>query len=176
MNRTLPVLALTLALAAGCKKQAPPTELAAENSLAVPPTAIDAGSTAAAVAKMREQFARVHFEYDSSKLDAGGKQALSANVAIMQKHPSLQVEIQGHADERGTNDYNLALGDRRAHAVRTYMIAQGLAPSRVTVITYGEERPVVMGRGEHAWSQNRRAEFRILSAGSASGLVAGTAE
>ncbi|TNE90528.1 MAG: OmpA family protein [Deltaproteobacteria bacterium] len=171
-----PILITTLLLT-GCKKQGPPDELAAENAhphVEVQQTAVP--STAEAVLAMKAQFARVHFETDSSKLDATGQQALATNVAIMQKHPSLQVEIQGHADERGTSDYNLALGDRRANAVRKYMIAQGLAPTRVTVITYGEERPVVPGTGDFAWSQNRRAEFRILARSESDALVAGTAE
>lgn len=178
MTRTVLVslsLSLALSLVAGCKKPAP-VEEAVEAPAPPPPPAVDEEATAAAVKKMHEQFARVHFETDSDALDAESQEALTSNVAIMQEHPTIAVQVQGHADERGTSDYNIALGDRRANAVRTYMVAQGLAPARVTVISYGEERPVSEGSGEGSWSQNRRAEFKITSSGVEDDLVTGTVE
>ena len=175
MFRTVLVaLSLSGALLAGCKKPAPPTETV-EAPPPPPPPAPVVDTTAVAVKKMHEQFARVHFETDSDALDEESQAALTANVAIMQEHPSIAVEVQGHADERGTSDYNIALGDRRANAVRTYMIAQGLAPARVTVISYGEERPVAAGSGEGSWSKNRRAEFKITSS-EVGDVVTGTVE
>jgi peptidoglycan-associated lipoprotein len=115
-----------------------------------------------AVADMQANFARVHFAYDSATLDASSKAALEDNARIMKNHPRLTVEVQGHCDERGTTDYNLALGNKRAAAVRDHLTAMGVAPNRVATLSYGEERPVAMGADESSWSQNRRAEFRVL--------------
>ena len=84
----------------------------------------------------------------------------------------MKVEIQGHADERGTTEYNLALGQKRAAAVRQFLLAEGVAPSRLSTISYGEEKPRAAGESETAWAQNRRAEFRITWSGDA--LVQGT--
>ena len=115
------------------------------------------------VTTMAYNFGRVHFGYDQATLDPASKTALAANVEIMQKFPTITVEVQGHADERGTIDYNIALGQRRADTVRTYMTSMGVDPSRVRIVSYGEEVPVSSGHDEIAWAQNRRAEFRITS-------------
>ena len=87
--------------------------------------------------------------------------AITDNVKIMQAHNDVKLQIQGHADERGTTDYNLALGQRRADAIKNHMINQGVAPSRLAVVSYGEEKPLDPGSNERAWAQNRRAEFII---------------
>ena len=116
---------------------------------------------------MREllaNFSKVHFETDSSEIDEAGKAALEANVSILQQYPTLKVEVQGHADERGTTDYNLALGQRRANAVVAFMTTHGVTPDRLPVVSYGEERPIDKRSGEVAWAQNRRAEFRVIGA------------
>lgn len=163
---TLTLVAFTLSLGA-CKKQAPPEPLTAAIEVGqdqLPPVPQQV------VQQMRANFQRVHFAYDSSVLDGGSKEALAANAKLMQQYPSLTVEVQGHCDERGTIDYNVALGNRRAAAVHTWMTQMGVSPSRVTTISYGEERPVAPGAGEVAWSQNRRAEFRVL-AGRGDGIV-----
>lgn len=99
---------------------------------------------------------RVFFEYDSSALTADGRQTLSSQARWLQQYSNLYVTIEGHCDERGTREYNLALGERRANAVRDYLIALGVEPSRVNVISYGKERPAVAGSDASAWSQNRR--------------------
>ncbi|MCB9672889.1 MAG: peptidoglycan-associated lipoprotein Pal [Alphaproteobacteria bacterium] len=126
------------------------------------------------VQQMADHFAKVHFDFDSSTLSSGSMDALAANAKIMQKHPRLAVEVQGHADERGTVDYNLALGDRRAQAVRTYLMEMGVSADRVRIVSYGEERPESNGHDETAWSANRRCEFRILTReGNVTGTVAG---
>jgi peptidoglycan-associated lipoprotein len=154
-------LVVAVALTAvGCKKK--PVE---ENSN---PNAVIANgpNTAArdqAVRDLVSNFEKVHFDTDSSALDAGGKAALEANAQILQTHPELKVEVQGHADERGTVDYNLALGQRRAKSVVDYLTQQGVAPSRLPVVSYGEERPEDSRSGATAWAKNRRAEFRVLT-------------
>jgi peptidoglycan-associated lipoprotein len=118
---------------------------------------------AQAVAALNENFAKVHFATDSSTLDAAGRAALEENARILEEHPELRVEVQGHADERGTVDYNLALGQRRAEAVVSYLVGQGVSSNRLPILSYGEERPAATGANEVAYAENRRAEFRVLT-------------
>ena len=103
----------------------------------------------------------VYFDYDESELTSQAQQILRAKVEILRANPSLTVRIEGHADERGSTEYNLALGTRRAEAVRQYFTSFGLDASRFAITSYGEERPAVQGSTEQSWAQNRRAEFAI---------------
>lgn len=100
---------------------------------------------------------RVFFGYDQHDLTMEGRNTLERQAAWMRQYPNIRVTIEGHADERGTREYNLALGERRAQAARNYLIALGISPSRITTISYGKERPAVVGSNEAAWAQNRRA-------------------
>lgn len=106
---------------------------------------------------------RVHFALDSSALDEDAKATLRHDADLLRSHSAVRVEVQGHCDERGTTDYNIALGDRRASAVKKFLVAQGIAGSRLTTVSYGEEKPASYGHDEGAWASNRRAELRILS-------------
>jgi peptidoglycan-associated lipoprotein len=99
---------------------------------------------------------RVFFGYDSSELDSEGRATLEKQAAWLQQYANMNITIEGHADERGTREYNLALGERRANAVKNYLISLGVAPARVNTISYGKERPAVLGTGEESWSRNRR--------------------
>ncbi len=126
-----------------------------------------------AISELKENFARVHFDFDSAALTEESKEALDDNAKILVRHKSLVVEIQGHADERGTIDYNIALGDRRAKTVRDRLQLQGVGIRQLRTVSMGEERPAVAGSGELVWSANRRAEFRILVG---AGDVSGTTE
>ncbi|HUH84041.1 MAG TPA: peptidoglycan-associated lipoprotein Pal [Stellaceae bacterium] len=99
----------------------------------------------------------VYFDYDKATLRPEAQKALAGVARFMQHHHDLQVMIAGHADERGTREYNLALGNLRAVAVRNYLIALGVPAMRLDTISYGKERPAVVGSDEAAWSQNRRA-------------------
>jgi peptidoglycan-associated lipoprotein len=99
---------------------------------------------------------RVFFDFDKYSLRADAKAALDKQVAWLKKYPTYAMSIEGHADERGTREYNLALGDRRANSVKEYLVANGVAAARVKTISYGKERPVALGSNEAAWSQNRR--------------------
>jgi peptidoglycan-associated lipoprotein len=116
-----------------------------------------------AVAAMKRNFSRIYFPFDSSSLTPDSRNALVENVEIMRVFPELVIEVQGHCDDRGTTEYNLSLGQRRADAILEYMSTAGVARSRISAVSYGEERPLERGPGEHAWSQNRRAEFRITT-------------
>ncbi len=105
----------------------------------------------------------VFFELDSSDVSGTGQQALQENADLMRKNPSWQVTIEGHCDERGTAEYNLALGERRAVAARAYLVSLGIPAERVRTVSYGKEFPFEPGHDEAAWSKNRRAHF-VLTA------------
>jgi peptidoglycan-associated lipoprotein len=100
---------------------------------------------------------RVFFDTDQYDLDDRDRTTLDAQAAWLRSNPVVRVTIEGHADERGTRDYNLALGDRRANAAKNYLAARGVPAGRMTVISYGKERPEALGSDESAWAQNRRA-------------------
>ena len=99
---------------------------------------------------------RVFFGYDRYDLTAEAQHTLELQAAWLKQYPNVALTIEGHCDERGTREYNLALGERRANAVKNYLTALGVAASRVTTISYGKERPAVLGSDEAAWAQNRR--------------------
>ena len=99
----------------------------------------------------------VLFGYDSSQLSADAMATLDAQAALLNAKQSFRVKIEGHADERGTREYNLALGERRASATRDYLVAKGVDGSRIRIVSYGKERPAVVGSNEEAWMKNRRS-------------------
>ena len=99
---------------------------------------------------------RVFFDFDKYDLKPLARETLEGQSAWLNKYPSVTVTIEGHCDERGTREYNLALGERRAQAAKDYLISLGVDPARVKTISYGKERPVALGHNEAAWSQNRR--------------------
>jgi peptidoglycan-associated lipoprotein len=100
---------------------------------------------------------RVLFDYDSAKLDSSAKILLDAQSRFLRANTDLNFIVEGHCDERGTREYNLALGEQRATAVRDYLVIQGIDPDRIKVISYGKEKPAVVGSNGMAWSKNRRA-------------------
>ena len=103
----------------------------------------------------------IMFEFDSTKLSDQAQQILRAKAEWLRKNPRAQIIIEGHCDERGTNEYNLALGDRRAFAAKTFLVDLGIDQSRITTVSYGEERPLDPGSTEAAWAKNRRDHFVI---------------
>jgi len=103
----------------------------------------------------------IYFDYDESTLTDDTRDKLSRNADLLKSSPQFSVTIEGHADERGTNEYNLALGERRANAVRDYLSSLGVAGDRLRTLSYGEERPVCTSNEESCWSQNRRAHMII---------------
>ncbi len=100
---------------------------------------------------------RVFFGYDSSELDADAQELLQDQVAWLKQYSDVSVIIEGHCDERGTREYNLALGEKRAQSVKNYIISLGISSDRVSTISYGKERPAVVGSNDGAWAQNRRS-------------------
>jgi peptidoglycan-associated lipoprotein len=111
----------------------------------------------------REEFVNemIHFAFDSSALDATAQDILKKKAGYLQAHPDVKIVIEGHCDERGTIEYNLALGERRAQAARAFLENMGIASNRLDIISYGEERPLDPGHNEAAWAKNRRDQFII---------------
>ncbi len=103
----------------------------------------------------------VYFDYDSYVLSAPAKKVLDEKVAFLKKYPRVKVTVEGHCDERGTNEYNLALGERRANAAMQYLKNAGLTHASLSSVSYGEERPIATGHDEASWAKNRRAHFVI---------------
>jgi peptidoglycan-associated lipoprotein len=106
---------------------------------------------------------RIHFDYDASDIRADARRILDSKLPLIRADPTLRLRIEGHADERGSTEYNLALGTRRAASVASYFSGFGIDGSRFPIASYGEERPLLPGSDEAAWSQNRRAEFVIIA-------------
>jgi peptidoglycan-associated lipoprotein len=114
-------------------------------------------------AMLRTLTQTVYFEFDSDALSEQARSLLDAKIGILNANTGVQIRVAGHADERGSDTYNMALGQRRAASVKRYLTQRGVGDARVEVISYGEERPAVQGHDEAAWSQNRRAEFEVTA-------------
>jgi peptidoglycan-associated lipoprotein len=117
--------------------------------------------------------APIYFEYDSDALGESARSALDQKLSILQMNSSVRLRIAGHADERGSDEYNLALGQRRAAAAKRYLTQRGIPEGQIEIISYGEERPAASGSDESAWAQNRRDEFEIMAGGDALRAPAG---
>ncbi len=103
----------------------------------------------------------VYFDYNSAGLSGSTKDTLTANAEFLKKNTTLKIQVEGHADERGSVQFNLALGERRAKSVRDFLVGAGVAAARVSVISLGKEKPVSFGHDEESWSKNRRANFVV---------------
>jgi peptidoglycan-associated lipoprotein len=189
MNRFTVGLILVLTLGAACAKKQPvtggpqpppPTTAAApttappppparapervEDSVPVPALSEDAiGNRSLEDLNRDSPFKPAFFGLDSEELDDTGRAVVASNAEIMKKYPTWVITVEGHCDERGTAEYNLALGERRAVAVKSYLIALGIPADRVRTVSYGKEFPFDTGHTETAWAQNRRAHFVITS-------------
>ena len=105
----------------------------------------------------------IYFDYDSSSLSSAARTALEDASNFLKESTSVDIQVEGHSDERGGHQYNLALGERRARSVKDYLVALGVNASRVTIISYGKEKPTAFGHDEESWSRNRRASFMITA-------------
>jgi peptidoglycan-associated lipoprotein len=144
--------------------QTPPPVQQTPPPAAPTPVRDDSAEREEAMRRMRAVLEQVvYFDYDESTIRADAQESLAAKVPLLRQNPNVRIRIEGHADERGSVEYNLALGMRRANAVRDYLTGFGLDAGRFEVFSYGEDRPVNQGSNEAAWSQNRRAEFRVTS-------------
>ena len=188
--RTLSFLALVTvaALSAACGGQPEPEQPApmpAVDSSAIRERArqdsIDAARRAAEEAARRAEAERaaraaaealrtdlasmIHFDYNVADIRPQDQAVLDRKASIMQANTAVRMRISGHADERGSDEYNLALGNRRAASAKRYLVNRGIDAGRIDVISFGEERPLAMGSDETAWAQNRRAEFEVTAGG-----------
>ena len=164
------VLVFCLALAGGCSKKVSSTPAGA--------TAAGDGSGAGQGGLTAEQLEaqrlaelqrqaiekiaadRIYFAFDSNELSQESRQVLTDKAELLKANPGLNLLIEGHCDERGTNEYNLALGERRARAAYEFLVLMGVDSSKMSIISYGEEYPAMQGANEAAWAKNRRAEFK----------------
>jgi peptidoglycan-associated lipoprotein len=118
---------------------------------------------AAAASSAREALTEiVFFEYDSDEITSSAESKLNTKAAVLRANPNVRIRIEGHADQRGSTEYNLALGQRRAEAVRAYMVNLGIDGGRMSTISYGKERPLMEGDDESSYARNRRAEFAVI--------------
>ena len=158
-QRILAIVAATLLLAA-CETASQVSGDSASTSASNTASSSSASSSAAdktPAEKLAQVGDTVNFGFDSAELTVSARSTLNRQAAFLSLNPDLMIVIEGHADERGTREYNLALGDRRATAVRDYLVAKGINSARVRTVSYGKERPAVAGSDEAAWAKNRRA-------------------
>lgn len=168
MRKTATLLAATALIAlAGCAKHRPPV---------LPPAPVDNGPVGGPPPPMQNgpvrddvlpgsnadfmrsvQSNTVNFGTDQYDIDPAARAILDGQAAWLQRNPQVRITVEGHCDERGTREYNLALGDRRANAAKNYLADKGIDAGRITTISYGKERPLAVGSDEEAWAQNRRA-------------------
>ncbi len=164
----LTIAGLTVVLAGACSSKPTKTDDAAatvggENAQAATtpmvtdkPNELDPqGSDGGKIAGLNT----VYFEYDQSRLTSDSRKKLADNAEWIKSHPNFTIQVEGHTDSRGSVEYNLALGERRAKSVKSYLQTLGVDAKRVTIISYGKEKPIESGDGESAWSKNRRANF-----------------
>jgi peptidoglycan-associated lipoprotein len=151
----------TLIAAGGCSKKpapAPPVTAPATKPAATPPVTTPTPTvTTPETPPARIELQDAFFDYDKSELKSEARMVLTQDGEFLMANPGGKVMIEGHCDERGTNEYNLALGDRRARAAKDFLVKYGVDPARIETISYGEERPFATGHDESAWAQNRRA-------------------
>jgi peptidoglycan-associated lipoprotein len=176
------LLAAGAILAAGCppKKPAPPpqptaaapeatstptivTAPTAVSSMPVPTPRMDVLPSDITEANRRGYLKDAFYDFDKSDVRADARDMLAADAEWLRKHPSVKITIEGHCDERGTREYNLALGDRRANAAREYLVSLGVDAGRIRTVSYGKERPFATGHDEDSWQKNRRAHFVITA-------------
>lgn len=172
------------AFAAACGGKKPPEAPAPEPAAAAPapapaapapapaPAPNDDAAEAARLAAERTRAltadltAMIHFDYDKSDIQPGDRANLDRKAAILAANPSARIQIAGNCDERGSAEYNLALGNRRALAAKQYLVGKGVDGGRIETVSYGSERPVAQGQTEAAWAQNRNDQFALTAGGS----------
>lgn len=167
--QTVGIMALTgMLIATACSRRQTPETEPRDRSQPPPVTTTEPAEDPNAAAEAeRRRFDRamedlrgpIYFDFDRSDLRPEAREELRRKAEVLRSFPEVRVRIEGHADERGTVEYNLALGERRADAARRFLIDLGIDPDRITTVSYGEERPAVEGQNEAAWSRNRRDEF-----------------
>jgi peptidoglycan-associated lipoprotein len=166
LTTTLLITASLIAVA-GCAKK-PPAQIPPPPS-ATGPDSSQGGGYGNVVPGSRADFERsvtsntIHFDLDKYDINGEARATLDSQAAWLTKYPNVPISLEGHCDERGTREYNLALGDRRANSAKNYLASRGVNPSRISTISYGKERPIALGSDEASWAQNRRAVTIVLN-------------
>lgn len=159
------IVFILMVLAVGCTKQVKPGEEAAppQESVVITEQIYPMEAPEAVTRSERSiiEFKDVLFNYDKYDIRPEGRAVLDAVTPWLKKNNSVKILIEGHCDERGTNEYNLALGEKRAKAAKNYLISKGINSKRIRTITYGEEKPTCLAHNENCWQRNRRAHFVI---------------
>jgi peptidoglycan-associated lipoprotein len=188
--RSLAAIALAVVTVSACKsKPAPPPAPVLPPATVAPPPRVNQDSidranaaaaeaarlaaaaeearrNSAAIATMRAALVQtIYFDYDKDEIRADQRAALDAKVPILSANPAVRIRIAGHTDSRGSDEYNLALGQRRSASAKRYLVSRGIAEGRIDVVSFGEERPAAQGENEDAWAKNRRDEFEIIAGG-----------
>ena len=157
--------ALLLVVSCGSKQEIPPPEPVEQEPVEPVSTPEDRDLGSVPEEKPDRDapyvFQNVHFEFDKYRLTPEATRVLNAHAEVLMRHPAWTVRIEGHCDERGTVEYNLALGEKRANAAKDFLVRYGVAASRIRTVSYGKERPIDPGHNEIAWSKNRRGEFHV---------------
>jgi peptidoglycan-associated lipoprotein len=190
-RRSIAALAMSCLAVAACKKKPapPPAPVAAPAAQAAPPPApprvnqdsIDRANrdraAGAAAAAERDRLAaaaararatmgqQIYFDFDKDDIRDDQRATLDAKVPILNANPNARIRIGGHTDDRGSDEYNLALGQRRSASAKRYLVSRGIAELRIETVSFGKERPAVQGENEDAWAKNRRDEFEIIAGG-----------
>lgn len=167
---TTMLMATALVATAACSKKRPEVLPPAPGEAPAPPVTADPrGTNGAAVPGSAEDFKRsvtsdtVNFATDMYDIDSDARAILDTQAEWLTRYPNVTITLEGHCDERGTREYNLALGDRRANAAKNYLAARGIAASRINTISYGKERPLALGSDEASYAQNRRAVTVVVN-------------
>jgi len=181
INRFLPVACVGLFLFAGCanqdvirKDEGVAPAVAKTETTAAPKTNPENGAQQtppgnglfknaqkAAAADLEKELEKIYFDYDSSTLSETARLTLEKDSVVLKKNPRTKIRVEGHCDERGSDEYNLALGERRAQAAVRYLTSLGISAERLSTISYGKEKPAIHGHDEAAWAKNRRDEFAV---------------
>ena len=163
---SISALLATLALLSGCSSKKPDVPPAPPTPTTDTTTGVDdpnatVGDTDASAGPPGELLSKrvVYFDFDRSDIRADSQSIVAAHAAYLAKNPAQKVRLEGHADERGSREYNIGLGERRAQAVRRALMLQGVTEAQITTVSYGEERPAVQGSDEAAYAKNRRVEL-----------------
>ncbi|MFO7983204.1 MAG: peptidoglycan-associated lipoprotein Pal [Desulfuromonadales bacterium] len=167
------MVALAFSLSFGCAKQPTADEASEETTSQASQTEADRTSAADRSSMSESEISesekaarelslkRIYFDFDRYTLSSDARKKLENNAKFLRANPRAEVQIQGHTDERGSDSYNLALGEKRARAAHDYLVSLGISEARLSIISYGEERPMVPESNEEAWAKNRRVEFVI---------------
>ncbi|HEY0622390.1 peptidoglycan-associated lipoprotein Pal [Sphingomonas sp.] len=166
--RTALIIASMAVAVAGCSKKRPETLPPGPGPVEPgPDTGTDTSGAVqpgtAAHFKQNVSSDTIHFALDQYDIDAQARTILDSQAQWLTQYPNTRITLEGHADERGTREYNLALGDRRANAAKNYLAARGVSATRITTISYGKERPIALGSDEQSWAQNRRAVTIVIN-------------